>query len=53
MDLDAVWSGEWGQSRDGCIRWKEIVKGEEAVLRVNVGNPNVTNGTLWHSCSLT
>jgi len=20
LDLDAVWSGEWGRSRDGCIR---------------------------------
>jgi len=21
LDLDAVWGGEWGRSRDGCIRW--------------------------------
>ena len=21
MDPDAVWNGEWGQLRDGCIRW--------------------------------
>jgi len=22
LDLDAVWGGEWGWSRDGCIRWR-------------------------------
>jgi len=21
LDLDAIWDGEWGRSKDGCIRW--------------------------------
>jgi len=21
LDPDVVWGGEWGRSRDGCIRW--------------------------------
>jgi len=30
LDLDAVWSGEWGRSKDGCIRWGWILsKGKE------------------------
>jgi len=44
LDLNALWGGEWGQSRDGCIRWVEIIKGEGAVLEVNVGHLIVTNG---------
>jgi len=36
---DAVWGGEWGRSRDGCIGWVEIVEGEGAVLEVNLGRP--------------
>jgi len=48
LDLDAVWIGEWGRSRDGCIRWdgdrrrgRGIVR---VVLGVNVGHLFVTNG---------
>ena len=44
MDLDAVWGGEWGRSRDGCIRWDGDRQREAAVLGVNAGHPIVTNG---------
>jgi len=45
MDPDAVWDGEWGQSRNVCIRWVVmIVEGEVAVLWVNLGHHIVTNG---------
>jgi len=27
LDLDALWDGEWGRSRDGCIRWERASKG--------------------------
>jgi len=42
MDPDAVWDGEWGQSRDGCMR-VVIVKGEGAVLGSNLRHPIVIN----------
>jgi len=30
IDPDAVWNGEWGRSRDGCIRWgSTCCKGKE------------------------
>jgi len=32
LDPDAVWSGEWGRSRDGCIRWGGYRRREGAVL---------------------
>jgi len=52
VDPDAVSDGEWGRSRDGCIRWVAIVEGEGAVLGVNFGRHIVTNiGTLLHSCA--
>ena len=39
---DAVRGGEWGRSRDGCIRWSVvIVEGEGAVLEMNMGCPIV------------
>jgi len=44
MDPDAVWGGEWHQSRDGCIRWMVIVEGERAVLGVHLEHPFVTSG---------
>ena len=44
MDPDAIWDGEWGRSRDGVLDGVVIVKGEEAVLEVNLGRPIVTNG---------
>jgi len=29
LDLDAVWGDEWGQSRDGCIKWGvEVIEGK-------------------------
>jgi len=45
VDLDAVWDGEWGRSRGGCIRYGVmIVEGERTVFGVNLGHPIVTNG---------
>jgi len=40
LDPDAVWDGEWGWSRDGCIRWRcWSSKGKGQFL----GRPIVTN----------
>jgi len=44
MYPDTIWDGEWGRSRDGCIRWGGDVEGEGAVFGVNLGHPIVTNG---------
>jgi len=41
LDLDAVWGGERSQSRDGSIRWVDIIEGEGAVLGVNARHPIV------------
>jgi len=41
---DAVWGGEWGRSRDGCLRCGDDRQREGAVLGVNFGCPIVTNG---------
>jgi len=41
--LDAIWDGEWGRSRGGCIRWVEIVEKDGTVLGVNVGHSTITN----------
>ena len=38
-----VWGGDWGQSRDGCIRWGGDRRREGAILGVNLGHPIVTN----------
>jgi len=44
VDRDAIWDGEWGQSRDGCIKLGVvIVEGEGAVLGLNLEHPIVTN----------
>ena len=40
LDLDVVWDGEWGRSRDRCSEWG---RREGAVLGVNVRHPIVTN----------
>jgi len=40
LDPGAIWDGEWGRSRDEV----PIVEGTEAVLRVNLGHPILTNG---------
>jgi len=45
LDLDAIWSGERGRSRNGFILWgwwSSKRKGE--VLWVNLGHPIVANG---------
>jgi len=44
MDLDAVWVGEWGRSRDGVLDGMVIIEGEWSVLGVNLGRPIVTSG---------
>jgi len=44
LDLDVVWGGEWGQSKDGCIRWGVEIVREEAIWGINVGYPIVTSG---------
>jgi len=36
----------------GVLDWVEIVEGEEAVLRVNMGHPIGTVGDVWRSYSL-
>ena len=44
LDLDAVWVVSVVGRRMGVLDWVEIVEGEGAVLRINVGYPIVTNG---------
>jgi len=44
LDPDAVWDGEWGRSRDGCIRWGGDRRREGLFWGVNLGRPTVTNG---------
>ena len=44
MDPDAVWDDEWGRSRMDVLDGVVIVKGEGAVLGLNLGRPIVTNG---------
>jgi len=44
LDPDAIWGGEWGQSRMDVLDWVVIVEGEGAVLGVNFGCLIVTNG---------
>ena len=46
MDLDAVWSGEWGQSRMVVLDGVKIVEAVGSVLGINVGHPIVTNGVI-------
>ena len=40
---DAVWDGEWGRSRDRCIRWSGDRQRGKGVLGVNLRRPTVTN----------
>jgi len=40
----ATWDGEWGRSRDGCIRWGGYRQRQRAVLGVNLEHAIVTNG---------
>ena len=51
LDPDAVWGGEWGRSRDGCIRWGGDRRREGAILGANVGRPIVTMGPLRRGSS--
>ena len=44
MDPDAVWGGEWGRSRDGCIRWGGDGQRGRSGFGVNLGCPIATNG---------
>ena len=44
MDPDALWGGEWGRSKDRCIRWGGDHQRGRAVFGVNLGNPIVTSG---------
>ena len=44
FDLDAVWGGEWDQSRDGYIRWGGDHRRRKGSFGVNVGHPIVTSG---------
>ena len=51
LDPDAAWDGEWGRSRDGCIRlgwWSSKGRGS---FGINLGRPIVTNGNLLPSCA--
>jgi len=42
LNPDAVWDGEWGLEM-GVLDGVVIVKGEGAVLGMNLGRPIVTN----------
>jgi len=44
MDPDAVWGGEWGRSRDGCIRWGDYRQRGKGSFGVNLGRPIVDSG---------
>ena len=40
--MDAIWGGEWGWTRDCCIRWGSYRRRGRAVLSM---------GPLLHSCA--
>jgi len=40
----AVCGGEWGRSRDRCIKWGADRQRGRGSFRVNVGHPIVING---------
>jgi len=42
VDLDAIWDGEWGRSRDGCIRWGGYHRRGMGSLGLNLELPIVT-----------
>jgi len=44
VDPDAVGDGEWGRSKNGCIRWRGDRRRGGAVMGMNLGRPIVTNG---------
>ena len=47
LDLDAVWGGEWGRARKGCIRfwwWSSKGKGQFGGEFAARRRPIVTNG---------
>jgi len=44
VDSDAVWDGEWGRSRDGCIRWGGYRRMGRSSFGVNLGRPIVISG---------
>ena len=50
VDPDAVGGGEWGRSRDACIRWGWLPSKGKEQFGVNLRRPIVTNETLWRSC---
>jgi len=41
VDPDAIWDGELGRSRDGCIRWGCDRRRGRGSLGVNFGRPTV------------
>jgi len=48
VDLDAVWSGEWGRSRDGCIRRGWFSSKGQGRFVINLERPIITNGNFFH-----
>ena len=45
MDPDAVWDGEWGRLRDGCIRCEYSDRRRRGgSFGVNLGHPVITSG---------
>jgi len=52
MDPDAVWGGERGRSRDGCIRCGGDRRRGRGSFGVNLGRPIVTNGAFATRSSL-
>ena len=44
LDPDAVWNGEWVQSKDGCNRWGGDRRRGRDSFGVNLERPTVTNG---------
>ena len=44
LDPDAVWDGEWGRSRDGCIRWGGNHRKGMGSFGVNLRRRIVTDG---------
>jgi len=43
LDLEAIWGGKWGRSKDDVLDGVEITQGEGAILWVNLGCSVVTN----------
>jgi len=49
LDPDAVWGGEWGRSRDGCIRWGWRSSRGRDSLR---GQCGASHCNQWRLCSV-